>query len=73
MVVRSLQPKFARHLMGFPHTDFGSLVRALYDIEDGLSQGLWLDSSSGFDLQWSRQFVDPHFHVCPYSSVRLAF
>ena len=26
MIMRSLQPKFARHLMGFPHTNFGSLV-----------------------------------------------
>ena len=26
MILRSLQPRFARHLMGFPHTDFGSLV-----------------------------------------------
>ncbi|RVW71369.1 hypothetical protein CK203_060924 [Vitis vinifera] len=25
MIMRSLQPKFARHLMGFTHTDFGSL------------------------------------------------
>ncbi|RVW15688.1 hypothetical protein CK203_075280 [Vitis vinifera] len=30
MIMRSLQPRFARHLMGFPHTDFGSLVQALY-------------------------------------------
>ena len=26
MIMRSLLPRFARHLMGFPHTDFGSLV-----------------------------------------------
>ncbi|RVW66471.1 hypothetical protein CK203_065758 [Vitis vinifera] len=25
MIMRTLQPRFARHLMGFPHTDFGSL------------------------------------------------
>ncbi|KAL6319791.1 hypothetical protein AAG906_036850 [Vitis piasezkii] len=25
MIMRSLQPKFARHLIGFTHTDFGSL------------------------------------------------
>ncbi|RVW35615.1 hypothetical protein CK203_108072 [Vitis vinifera] len=30
MIMRSLQPRFARHLMGFPQTDFGSLVQALY-------------------------------------------
>ncbi|RVW67075.1 hypothetical protein CK203_063743 [Vitis vinifera] len=27
MILRSLQPRFSRHLMGFPHTDFGSLVK----------------------------------------------
>ena len=45
MTMRSLQPRFARHLMGFPQTDFGSLVQALYGIEEGISRGLWADSS----------------------------
>ena len=40
MIMRSLQPRFARHLMGFPQTDFGSLVQALYGIEEGISRGL---------------------------------
>ena len=44
-MMRSLQPRFARHLMGFPQTDFGSLVQALYGIEEGISRGLWVDSS----------------------------
>ncbi|KAL6316085.1 hypothetical protein AAG906_015601 [Vitis piasezkii] len=43
MIMRSLQPRFARHLMGFPHTDFGSLVQALYGIEEGIARGLWSD------------------------------
>ena len=37
MIMRSLQPRFARHLMGFPHIDFGSLVQTLYGIEEGIS------------------------------------
>eukprot|EP00261_Vitis_vinifera_P030644 XP_019071887.1 PREDICTED: uncharacterized protein LOC109121615 [Vitis vinifera] len=45
MIMRSLQPRFARHLMGFSQTDFGSLVQALYGIEEGISRGLWADSS----------------------------
>ncbi|RVW76544.1 hypothetical protein CK203_064338 [Vitis vinifera] len=45
MIMHSLQPRFARHLMGFPQTDFGSLVQALYGIEEGISRGLWADSS----------------------------
>ncbi|RVW86753.1 hypothetical protein CK203_042826 [Vitis vinifera] len=35
MVLRSLQPRIARHVVGAPFTDFGSLVMALYDVEDG--------------------------------------
>ena len=45
MIICSLQPRFARHLMGFPQTDFGSLVQALYGIEEGIARGLWADSS----------------------------
>ncbi|RVW36985.1 hypothetical protein CK203_099638 [Vitis vinifera] len=45
MIMRSLQPRFARHLMGFPHTDFGSLVQTLYGIEEGIARGLWSESS----------------------------
>ena len=45
MIMRSLQPRFARHLMGFPQTDFGSLVQAPYGIEEGISRGLRADSS----------------------------
>ena len=45
MIMRSLQPRFARHLMGFPHTHFGSLVQALYGIEKGITRGLWSESS----------------------------
>ena len=45
MIMHSLQPRFARHLMGFPQIDFGSLVHALYGIEEGISRGLWADSS----------------------------
>ena len=38
MIMRSLQPRFARHLMGFPHTDFRSLVQALYGIEEDIAK-----------------------------------
>ncbi|RVW56471.1 hypothetical protein CK203_072516 [Vitis vinifera] len=45
IILRSLQPRFARHLMGFPHTDFRSLVQALYGIEEGIARGFWPESS----------------------------
>ena len=44
MALRSLQPRIARHVVGVPFTDFGSLVLALYDVKDGISRGLWTDS-----------------------------
>ena len=44
MILRSLQPRFDRHLMGFPHMDFGSLVQALYGIKEGIARGLWSES-----------------------------
>ena len=31
--------------MGFPHTDFGSLVQDLYGIEEDITRGLWSESS----------------------------
>ena len=55
MVLRSSQPKIARHVVGVPFTDFGSLVLALYDVEDGISRGLWTDSSLG-DVKGKKPF-----------------
>ena len=45
MVMRSLQPRIARHVVGVPFIDFDYLVLALYDVEDGISRGLWTNSS----------------------------
>ena len=45
MVLRSLQPRIARHVVGVSFTDFSPLVLALYDVEDGISKGLWTNSS----------------------------
>ena len=46
MIMRSLQPNYARHLMGVPIMDYRALIEALYGIEDGMTSGLWSDSSS---------------------------
>ena len=40
MFLRSLHPRFARHLTGVSFQDFGSLVQALFDVDDGISRGL---------------------------------
>ena len=55
MVLRSLQPRIARHVVGVPFTDFGYLVLALYDVEDGISRGLWIDSSP-IDVKGKKPF-----------------
>ena len=41
MFLRSLHPRFARHLTRVPFQDFGSLVQALFHVDDGISRGLW--------------------------------
>ena len=46
MIMRSLQPSYARHLMGVPIMDYRDLIEALYGIEDGMTCGLWSNSSS---------------------------
>ena len=58
MIMRSLQPRFARHLKGFPQTDFESLVHALYGIEERISKGLWADASPS-DSRGRSQGRDP--------------
>ena len=46
MIMRSLQPSYARHLMGVPIMDYRALIEALYGIEDGMACYLWSNSSS---------------------------
>ena len=58
MVLRSLQPRIARHVVGVPFTNFGSLVMALYDVEDNISRGLWTDSSPS-DIKGKKPFAGP--------------
>ncbi|RVW40594.1 hypothetical protein CK203_079197 [Vitis vinifera] len=50
--------RIARHVVGVPFADFGSLVMALYDVEDGISRGLWTDSSPS-DIKGKKPFVGP--------------
>ena len=55
MVLRSLQPRIPRHIVGVSFTDFGSLVLALYNVEDGISKGLWTYSFSS-DVKGKKPF-----------------
>ncbi|RVW90941.1 hypothetical protein CK203_044181 [Vitis vinifera] len=51
MFLRSLHPRFARHLIGVPFQDFRSLVQALFDVDDGISRGLWSDITHSPDTE----------------------
>ena len=55
MVLRSLQPRIARHVVEVPFTDFGSLVSTLYDVEDGILRRLWTYSSPS-DIKEKKPF-----------------
>ena len=46
MIMRKLQPSYARHIMGISIMDYRALLEALYGIRDGMARGLWYDSSS---------------------------
>ena len=54
MFLRSLHPRFARHLTGVPFQDFRSLVQALFDVDDGISKGLWSDITLSLDTEGKR-------------------
>ena len=49
MVLRNLQPRFARRLVGIPFQDFRSLVQAAFSVEEGIARGLWTDTTSSPD------------------------
>ncbi|RVW76172.1 hypothetical protein CK203_044288 [Vitis vinifera] len=40
-----------RHLTGVPFQDFRSLVQALFDVDDGISRGLWPDIIPSLDTE----------------------
>ncbi|RVW60291.1 hypothetical protein CK203_084075 [Vitis vinifera] len=56
--LRQRSDEIARHVVGVPFADFGSLVMALYDVEDGISRGLCTDSSPS-DIKGKKPFVGP--------------
>ena len=62
MVLRSLQSRIVKHVVGVPFIDFDSLVLALYDVEDGISRGLWTNSSpsdvKGKKPFWRQRSID---------------
>ncbi|KAJ9692085.1 hypothetical protein PVL29_011262 [Vitis rotundifolia] len=45
MVLRNLQPRFARRLVGVPFQDLKSLVHAAFSVEEAIARGLWTDTT----------------------------
>ncbi|KAL6316826.1 hypothetical protein AAG906_021126 [Vitis piasezkii] len=49
MVLRNLQPRFARRLVGIPFQDLRSLVHAAFSVEEAMARGLWTDTTPSPD------------------------
>ena len=49
MVLRNLQPRFARRLVGIPFQDLRSLVQAAFSVEEAIARGLWTDATPSPD------------------------
>ena len=45
MVLRNLQPRFARRLVGIPFQDLRSLVHAAFSVEEAMARGIWTDTA----------------------------
>ncbi|KAJ9683815.1 hypothetical protein PVL29_016354 [Vitis rotundifolia] len=49
MVLRNLQPRFARRLVGVSFQDLKSLVHAAFSVEEAIARGLWTDTTPSPD------------------------
>ena len=54
MFFRSSQPRFARRLTGVSFQDFRSLVKALFNVDDGISRELWSNITFSLDTKGKR-------------------
>ena len=45
MVLRNLQPRFSRRLVGIPFQDLKSLIHAAFNVEEAIARGLWTDTT----------------------------
>ncbi|RVW76145.1 hypothetical protein CK203_044290 [Vitis vinifera] len=62
--LRQGSDEFARHLTGVPFQDFRSLVQALFDVDDGISRGLWSDIIPSLDTEGrAQQYPSVHPHT----------
>ncbi|WKA04999.1 hypothetical protein VitviT2T_022989 [Vitis vinifera] len=58
MVLRNLQPRFARRLVGIPFQDLRSLVQATFSVEEAIARGLWTDTTLSPDSK-GKKLIGP--------------
>ncbi|XP_019072550.1 uncharacterized protein LOC104877556 [Vitis vinifera] len=58
MVLRNLQPRFARRLVGIPFQDVRSLVHAAFSVEEAMARGLWTDTVTSPDSK-GKKLIGP--------------
>ena len=56
MVLRNLQLRFAKRLMGIPFQDLKSLVHAAFSVEEAIARGLWTDTATSPDNKGKKSF-----------------
>ena len=59
MVLRNLQPRFARHLVGIQFQDLRSLVHAAFSVEEAIAQGLWTYIATSLDSKGKKPIGSP--------------
>ncbi|RVW66026.1 hypothetical protein CK203_007420 [Vitis vinifera] len=57
MVLRNLQPRFARRLVGIPFQDLRSLVQAAFSVEEAIARGLWTDTTLPLTYQYQPDYA----------------
>ena len=58
MVLRNLQSRFARRLVGIPFQDLRSLVHAAFSVEEAMARGLWTDTATSPDSK-GKKLIGP--------------
>lgn len=58
MVLRNLQSRFVRRLVGIPFQDLRSLVQAAFSIEEAIARGLWTDTTLSPDSK-GKKLIGP--------------
>ncbi|KAJ9708445.1 hypothetical protein PVL29_000472 [Vitis rotundifolia] len=69
MVLRNLQPRFARRLVGVPFQDLKSLVHAAFSVEEAIARGLWTDTTPSPDSKGKKP-IGPFTRSGETSTVR---